>query len=222
MLIPRNEATQLYNSRIICALLIRSSKDVIKPESFEVWAISCEEDSDFQFVIQRHLHICSKFGLMEFYVEISTHDIDMETENQSSFDYNTQPTPQTDQSLIPSFSQLQIVATCQPPTENLGEFSDEDEYEASVPIWMAHQDEEYDNVGEDVVEEELANFYSQVDMEGARGFTGDFGPHNEDVGELYEGMKFPMKAALRRHVKLYHIKNNCTLVVVKSGSNFED
>ncbi|KAF7812548.1 uncharacterized protein G2W53_033524 [Senna tora] len=180
------------------------------------------EDSDFQFVIQRHLQICSEFGLMEFYVEISTHDINMDIENQFSFDYNTQPTPQTDQTLIPSSSRLQIVGTCQPPTEDLGEFSDEDEYEASVPIWMSHQDKENDNVGEDVVEEELANFYSQVDVERARGFIGDFGPRSEDVGELYEGMKFPTKAALRRHVKLYHIKNNCTFVVAKSGSNFEN
>ncbi|KAF7807227.1 Serine/threonine-protein phosphatase 7 long form-like [Senna tora] len=106
--------------------------------------------------------------------------------------------------------------------DNLGEFSDEDEYEASVPIRMTYQDEEYDNVGEDVFEEELANFYSQVDMEGGRGFTGDLGPRSEDVGELYEGMKFPTKVALRRHVKLYHIKNNCTFAVVKSGSNFKD
>ncbi|KAF7801848.1 uncharacterized protein G2W53_040959 [Senna tora] len=60
---------------------------------------------------------------------------------------------------------------------------------------MAHQDEEDDNVGEDMVEEELANFYSQVDMEGGRGFTGDLGPRSEDVEELYEGMKFPTKAA---------------------------
>ncbi|KAF7827002.1 uncharacterized protein G2W53_018166 [Senna tora] len=87
---------------------------------------------------------------------------------------------------------------------------------------MSHQDKEDDNVEEDVVEEELANFYSQVDVERARGFTGDFGPRSEDVRELYEGKKFPTKAALRRHVKLYHIKNNCTFVVAKSGSNFED
>ncbi|KAF7843762.1 serine/threonine-protein phosphatase 7 long form-like protein [Senna tora] len=157
-----------------------------------------------------------------FNPEISTHDINMDIENQLSFDYNTQPTPQTDQTLILSSSRLQIVGTCQPSTEDLGEFSDEDEYEASVPIRMSHQDKEDDNVWEDVVEEELANFYSQVDVERARGFTGDFGPHSEDVGELYEGMKFPTKAALRRHVKLYHIKNNCTFVVAKSGSNFED
>ncbi|KAF7821946.1 serine/threonine-protein phosphatase 7 long form-like protein [Senna tora] len=89
------------------------------------------EDSDFQFVIERHLQICSEFGLMEFYVEISTHDIDIDIENQLSSDYNTQPTPQTDQTLIASSSRLQIVGTCQPPTEDLGEFSDEDEYEAS-------------------------------------------------------------------------------------------
>ncbi|KAF7834532.1 uncharacterized protein G2W53_009391 [Senna tora] len=151
------------------------------------------ENSDFQFLIQRHLHICSEFGLMEFYVEISTHNINMEMENQLSFDYNTQPTPQTDQLLLPSSSQLQNVATYQSPTDNFGEFSDEDEYEASVHIRMAHQDEEDDNVGEDVFEEELANFYSQVDMEGERGFTGDLGPHSEDAGELYEGMKFPTK-----------------------------
>ncbi|KAF7801776.1 uncharacterized protein G2W53_040887 [Senna tora] len=88
--------------------------------------------------------------------------------------------------------------------EDLGEFSDKDEYEASVPIRMSHQEKEDDNVWEDVVEEELPNFYSQVDVERARGFTGDFGPRSEDVGELYEGMKFPTKAALRRHVKLYH------------------
>ncbi|KAF7838922.1 serine/threonine-protein phosphatase 7 long form-like protein [Senna tora] len=157
------------------------------------------EDSDFQFVIERHLQICSEFGLMEFYVEISTHDINIDIENQLSFDYNTQLTPQTDQTLIASSSRLQIVGTCQPPTEDLGEFSDEDEYEASVPIRMSHQDKEDDNVWEDVVEEELANFYSQVDVERARGFTGDFGPRNDDVGELYEGMKFPTKAALRRH-----------------------
>ncbi|KAF7813004.1 uncharacterized protein G2W53_033980 [Senna tora] len=179
------------------------------------------EDSDFQFVIQRHLQICSEFGLMEFYVEISTHDINMDIENQLSFDYNTQTTPQTDQTLIASSSRLQIVGTCQPPIED-GKFSDEDEYEASVLIRMSHQDKEDDNVWEDVVEEELANFYSQVDVERARGFTGDFGPRSEDVRELYEGMKFPTKAALRRHVKLYHIKNNCTFVVAKSGSNFED
>ncbi|KAF7802671.1 uncharacterized protein G2W53_041782 [Senna tora] len=92
----------------------------------------------------------------------------------------------------------------------------------SVPIRMSHQDKEDDNVCEDVVEEELANFYSQVDVERVRGFTGDFAPRSDDVGELYEGMKFPTKAALRRHVKLYHIKNNCTFVVAKSGSNFED
>ncbi|KAF7801690.1 Serine/threonine-protein phosphatase 7 long form-like [Senna tora] len=109
-----------------------------------------------------------------------------------------------------------------PPTEDLGEFSDEDEYEASVPIRMSHQDKEDDNVGEDVVEEELANFYSQVEVERARGFTGDFGPRSEDVEELFEGMKFPTKVALHRHVKLYRIKNNCTFVVAKSGSNFED
>ncbi|KAF7816919.1 auxin response factor 17 [Senna tora] len=180
------------------------------------------EDSDFQFVIERHLQICSEFGLMEFYVEISTHDINIDIENQLSSDYNTQPTPQTDQTLIASSSRLQIVGTCQPPTEDLGEFSDEDEYEASVPIRMSHQDKEDDNVWEDVVEEELANFYSQVDVERARGFIGDFGPRSDDVGELYEGMKFPTKAELRRHVKLYHIKNNCTFVVAKSGSNFED
>ncbi|KAF7844642.1 serine/threonine-protein phosphatase 7 long form-like protein [Senna tora] len=157
------------------------------------------EDSDFQFVIERHLQICSEFGLMEFYVEISTHDINIDIENQLSSDYNTQPTPQTDQTLIASSSRLQIVGTCQPPTEDLGKFSDEDEYEASVPIRMSHQDKEDDNVWEDVVEEELANFYSQVDVERARGFTGDFGPRSDDVGELYEGMKFPTKAALRRH-----------------------
>ncbi|KAF7839079.1 uncharacterized protein G2W53_007561 [Senna tora] len=180
------------------------------------------EDSDFQLVIQRHLQICSEFGLMEFYVEISIHDINMEIENQLSLDYNTQPTPQTDQTLIPSSSHLQIVGTCQPPTEDLGEFLDEDEYEESVPIRMSHQDKEDDNVGEDVIEEELTNFYSQVDVERARSFTGGFGPRNEDVGELYEGMKFPTTAALRMHVKLYHIKKNCTFVVVKSGSNFED
>ncbi|KAF7801958.1 uncharacterized protein G2W53_041069 [Senna tora] len=156
---------------------------------------------------------------MEFYVEISTRDI-----NRKPIIFRLQYSANTsdDQTLILSSSRLQIVGTCQPPTEDLGEFSDEDEYEASVPIRLSHQDKEYDNVGEDVVEEELANFYSQVDVERARGFPGDFGPRSEDVEEFYEGMKFPTKAALRRHVKLYHIKNNCTFVVAKSGSNFED
>ncbi|KAF7806809.1 exonuclease mut-7-like protein [Senna tora] len=202
---------------------ILSSRQILQASIDPYGQFHVGEDLDLQFVIQRHLQICSEFGLMEFYVEISTHDINIDIENQLSFDYNThQPTPQTDQTLIPSSSRSQIVGTCQPSTEDLGEFSDEDEYEASVPIRMSHQDKEDDNVWEDVVEEELANFYSQVDVERSRGFTGDFGPRSEDVGELYEGMKFRTKAALRRHVKLYHIKNNCTFVVAKSGSNFED
>ncbi|KAF7814543.1 serine/threonine-protein phosphatase 7 long form-like protein [Senna tora] len=172
------------------------------------------EDSDFQFVIERHLQICSEFELMEFYVEISTHDINIDIENQLSFDYNNQPTPQIDQTLIASSSRLQIVGTCQPPTEDLGEFSDEDEYEASVPIRMSHQDKEVDNVWEDVVEEELANFYSQLDVERARGFTGDFEP-GVSVASIIERMNTQFnfevsykKAWLAKHKAITRVFGN--------------
>ncbi|KAF7836024.1 uncharacterized protein G2W53_010883 [Senna tora] len=92
----------------------------------------------------------------------------------------------------------------------------------NVPVRNAHDNEEDDDAGEGVVEEEAADFYSQVEMEASQCFSGDFPARNIDGDELYEGMKFLTKASLRKQVKLYSIKTNTSFVVVKSCSNYKD
>ncbi|KAF7812931.1 uncharacterized protein G2W53_033907 [Senna tora] len=101
---------------------------------------------------------------------------------------------------MPSSSILPIAGRCQPLTENLAEFIDEDESEANVPIRNAHDEEEQDDddVGEDLFEEEATDFYSQVEMEASQCFSGDFPAPNIDGDELYEGMNFPTKAVFRK------------------------
>ncbi|KAF7844445.1 uncharacterized protein G2W53_001350 [Senna tora] len=194
-----------------------------------------EVDNDLEFVLQRHMQYSIELGLMEIYVEILRFEIKVDIGNQSSFDYTPHPilsnNPLIDKALMPSLSILPIAGRCQPLTDNPDEFTDEDEFEANVPVRNAHEEEEEeedddddddDDVGEDLFEEEAVDFYSQVEMEASQCFSGDFPAPNIDGDELYDGMKFSTKAALRKQVKLYSIKTNTTFVVVKSCSNYED
>ena len=71
--------------------------------------------------------------------------------------------PLIDQSMVPSSSWTPIVDRSQPAAENFDDMTDEEEYEASVPVGYAHEEEEA-NEGEHLLEEDAAEFYSQVDI----------------------------------------------------------